>query len=74
EKPEVVGLNKIDSIDPAEVDEKCRALGKAVRSGTPILPLSGVSGAGLLDLTGTVFETIREARSQTERGELVKAE
>ena len=26
DKPEVVGLNKIDAIDPAEVDEKCRAL------------------------------------------------
>jgi GTP-binding protein len=74
EKPEVVGLNKIDAIDPAEVDKKCRALAKAVRSGTPILPLSGVSGAGLPELTVTVFETIREARSQTERGELVKAE
>ena len=33
EKPEVVGLNKIDAIDPAEVDEKCRALGRRGAAG-----------------------------------------
>ena len=27
DKPEIIGLNKIDAIDPAEVDEKRRALG-----------------------------------------------
>ncbi|MGE3783486.1 MAG: GTPase ObgE [Alphaproteobacteria bacterium] len=69
EKPEVVGLNKIDAIDPAEVGEKCRELGDAVRPGTPVLAVSGVSGAGLPELVGTVFAAIRAARSE----ELVEA-
>ena len=34
DKPEIVGLNKIDAIDPEEVDEKCRALAAAARPGT----------------------------------------
>src|SRR5206468_12630838 len=46
-KPEIVGLNKIDAIDSSEVEKKRRALARAARPGTPILPLSGVSGAGL---------------------------
>ena len=33
DKPEVVGLNKIDAIDPAEVDEKRRALGRSGAAG-----------------------------------------
>jgi len=47
EKPEIVGLNKIDAIDPEAVAEKCRALTRVARPGTQILALSGVSGAGL---------------------------
>src|SRR5206468_9998576 len=47
DKPEIVGLNKIDAIDPEEVDEKCRALARAARPGTELLALSGVSGAGV---------------------------
>src|SRR5436190_7085592 len=46
-KPEIVGLNKIDAIDSAEVDEKLHALATAALASTPVLPLSGVSGAGL---------------------------
>ena len=37
EKPEVVGLNKIDALDAAEVDEKRRALADVARTGTPVL-------------------------------------
>ena len=74
DKPEVVGLNKIDAIDPAEVEEKCRALAAVARPGTPVLAVSGVSGAGLPELVGTVFATIRDARAEAERGELVEAE
>src|SRR5438445_4513218 len=52
DKPEIVGLNKIDAIDPEAVEKKCRALARAARPGTPILPLSGVSGAGLAPVLG----------------------
>jgi len=62
-KPEVIGLNKIDAIDPAEVDEKLRALSREAAPGTPVLPLSGVSGAGLPTVTGALLEAIREARA-----------
>src|SRR4051794_2102855 len=63
EKPEVVGLNKIDAIDRAEVDEKCRALASAARPSTPILALSGVSGAGVPQVLGAVLAAIEEARA-----------
>jgi GTP-binding protein len=70
DKPEVVGLNKIDAIHPDEVENKCRALAGVVRPGTPVLAVSGVSGVGLPELVGTVFATIRDARAEAERGEL----
>ena len=73
DKPEVVGLNKIDAIDSAAAERKCRDLAAAARPGTPVLAVSGVSGAGLPQLVGTVFATIREARAAAERGELVEA-
>src|SRR5882724_2261016 len=50
DKPEIIGLNKIDAIDPEEVAKKRCALTRATRQGTPVLPLSGVSGAGLPEL------------------------
>jgi len=74
DKPEVIGLNKIDAIDTAEVDEKRRALTAVAGPGTPVLAVSGVSGAGLPELVGTVFATIRDARAEAEYGELVEAE
>lgn len=74
DKPEVVGLNKIDAIDPDEVEEKCRALAAAARPGAPVLAVSGVSGAGLPELVGTVFAAIRDVRAEAEPGELVEVE
>jgi GTPase len=62
DKSEVVGLNKIDALDLAEVDEKCRALADEARTGTPVLAVSGVSGAGLREMVGTVFGAIQAAR------------
>src|ERR1700686_5427601 len=52
DKPEIIGLNKIDAIDPAVVARKCRALTKAARQGASVLALSGVSGAGLQPVLG----------------------
>jgi len=62
DKPEIVGLNKIDAIDPADVAGKCRALARAVPPGTPVLPLSGVSGAGLQPVLGALVAAIQTAR------------
>src|SRR5436309_6418942 len=64
EKPEVIGLNKIDAIDPDAVKEKCRALARAARPGTPVLALSGVSGAGVQAVLGGLVAAIEEARTE----------
>ncbi len=66
DKPEIVGLNKIDAIDPDEVEQKCRALAGAARSGTQVLPLSGVSGAGLQPVLGALVATIEAARADAQ--------
>jgi GTPase len=72
DKPEIVGLNKIDAIDPADVVTKCRALTGAARPGTPVLPLSGVSGAGLDRVLGGLATAIAAARAAAEAGALIR--
>jgi len=62
DKPEIVGLNKIDAIDPDEVKRKARTLGRAAGRGATVLPLSGVSGAGVPDIVGALFAAIDTAR------------
>jgi len=62
-KPEIVGLNKIDALDPEEVAEKRRALARAAGRGTPVFALSGVSGEGVPQILGAVFQAIRDARA-----------
>ncbi len=61
-KQEVIGLNKIDAIDPDEVKGKCRALARAAGRGAIVLPLSGVSGAGVPEVVGALFTAIDAAR------------
>jgi GTP-binding protein len=73
EKPEVVGLNKIDALDAAEVSEKLRSLAREAAPGTPVLPLSGVSGAGVSAVTGALMEAIRESRASADHRALVGA-
>ena len=73
DKPEVVGLNKIDAIEPAAVARKCRALSKAARPGAPVLALSGVSGAGLQPVLGALLAAIEAARADAGHDELVAA-
>jgi GTPase len=63
DKPEIVGVNKIDAIDPADVGEKAKALLSVVRAGTKVLPLSGVSGAGVASVIGALAAAITEART-----------
>jgi GTP-binding protein len=63
EKPEIIGLNKTDAIDPIAVKAKCRALARAAGQGTTVLPLSGVSGAGLQPVLGALLAAIGEARA-----------
>jgi len=66
-KPEIVGLNKIDVLDPEEVAEKRRALARVAGKGTPVLALSGVSGAGVPEVLGALWQAIQDARAHMER-------
>src|ERR1700739_1458505 len=43
DKPEIVGLNKIDAIDPRAASTKCAELGRVTGRGTPVLPVSGAT-------------------------------
>jgi len=65
DKPEIIGLNKIDAVDPAAVARKCRALARAAGSGATVLPLSGVSGAGIAPVLGALSAAIETARTGT---------
>jgi len=64
DKPEIVGLNKIDAIDAAAVAVKRRALAGAAPPGTAVLALSGVSGAGISPVLGALFAAIEAARAE----------
>jgi GTP-binding protein len=64
DKPEIIGLNKIDAMDPSSVAQKCRALARATRRGASVLPLSGVSGAGIAPVLGALLAAIDAARAE----------
>ena len=62
EKPEVVGLNKIDAIDPAAAHAKCAALQRAARPRTAVFPVSGATGTRVPEVLAAVLVTLVEAR------------
>ena len=61
DKPEIVALNKIDAIDPADLAERDAALRQAC--GRDVLYLSGVSGAGAEIVRRTLLKVVKEARN-----------
>ena len=61
-KREVIGLNKIDAIDPDEAKRKCRALARAAGRDATVLPLSGVSGEGVPAILGALLAAIESRR------------
>src|SRR5205814_593194 len=63
EKPEIVGLNKIDAIDPGTVRAKGAMLRRTARHGTLVLPLSGATGAGVPEALDATFATLTAARA-----------
>jgi GTP-binding protein len=67
EKPEIVGLNKIDALDPEIVAAKIRQLRRVAGRGAAIMPLSGVSGDGVPEVLGALFAAL--AAEHTERAE-----
>jgi len=69
QKPEIIGLNKIDALDDAQIEAKTGELQRAAGPGATILPLSGVTGAGVPRVIAALFAALAEARA-TERHEV----
>ena len=67
EKPEIVGLNKIDALAAEMVAAKIRQLRRVAGRGAVIMPLSGVSGAGVAQVLAALFAAL--AAEHTERAE-----
>jgi GTPase len=66
EKPEIVGLNKIDAIEPAAASAKCSALRRAAGRDTPVLPVSGVTASGVPEALTALFAALPSARAKAE--------
>jgi GTPase len=62
-KPEIVGLNKIDALDPGAARVKLGELRRATGRGTPALPLSGATGAGVPEALETVLTALAATRA-----------
>jgi GTP-binding protein len=60
EKPELVALNKIDALTPAEANRKRAALSRAI--GKEVRLVSGVSGAGVRELVNEIAAMLRTRR------------
>ena len=61
EKPELVALNKVDALSPADRQKRLRALSRA--SGTKAIALSGVSGEGVQGALRRIMEVVEAARA-----------
>jgi GTP-binding protein len=66
EKPEIIGLNKIDAIPKAALARKKAALEKA--SGAKVFLLSGVTGEGVDDVLRAMAREIVKRRTRERRG------
>ncbi|HLJ64485.1 MAG TPA: GTPase ObgE [Stellaceae bacterium] len=60
EKPEIIGLNKADAVDPKELTAKRTKLKRASKA--PVMILSGVTGQGVNDVMAQLLATIRAQR------------
>jgi GTP-binding protein len=64
DKPEIVGLNKIDALDQGEVIAKCRQLRRTAGRSAQVLPLSGATGAGVPEALDAAFAMLTAARAE----------
>jgi GTPase len=62
-KPEIVGLNKTDALDPGAVRLKLEELRRATGHGTPVLPVSGATGAGVPGALEAVLAALAATRA-----------
>jgi GTPase len=68
EKPELIGLNKLDAMSRREASSRRAALAKA--SGRPVLLLSGATGEGVPEVLRTLQDMINAQKGQQENLEL----
>ena len=69
EKPEIVGLNKTDALDPRATSAKLATLRRAARQRATVLPLSGATGAGVPKALEVVLAALAVTRTtQDEAG------
>jgi GTP-binding protein len=67
EKPEFVGLNKIDAIAAKDIESKARSLARAMKkagSKARLFKISGVSGKGLDELLEAAFAMVEAGRAK----------
>ena len=69
DKPEIVGVNKIDAISAAAVSGKCHELREAAGPDAKILPLSGATRAGVSDMLEAVYAAVEAARGRASQRE-----
>jgi GTP-binding protein len=62
-KPEIVALNKIDALTPAEANRKRAALSRAI--GKDVRLVSAVSGAGVRELSNEIAAMLRHRRVES---------
>ena len=73
EKPEIVGLNKSDAVDPAEVKKKRAQLTRAAKRLSPgarVIALSAVSGAGVEDVLRALSSLVDVRRAHDAAAEV----
>jgi len=66
DKPEIVGLNKIDALDADAVKKKLAALKRAAKKRSPqaaVLALSGAAGIGVREVLRALAVPVRERRA-----------
>jgi GTPase len=66
EKPEIVGLNKIDALDAAAIAAGRRQLQRAAGPDAKVVALAGATGAGVPEAMGALFAAIAGARNESE--------
>ncbi len=62
EKPEIVALNKCDSLVAEDIKDKLEQLEEAC--GQKVFPLSGVAGIGLKEILGGLLTEIKESKAE----------
>jgi GTP-binding protein len=73
DKPEIVGLNKIDALDSTAVGRKRRALERATGTGVRVMPLSGATGAGVGEVMAAALAIVDARRAAPAAGESLVA-